>query len=109
MDTLKAFASLDIRIGTIIDVKNFDAAKVPAYIIHVDFGSLGILKTSAQLTENYTPEKLMHNQITAVVNLPTKQIGPIMSECLILGILDEKKGTVLVVPDSKVENGSKIA
>lgn len=103
------FAQLDIRVGCIAEVNEFPKAKIPAYKIHVDFGNIGLLKTSAQLTENYTKESLINKKVIAVVNFPNKQIADFMSECLILGILDSEKGTVLIQPQQDVMNGSKIA
>lgn len=103
------FQQLDIRVGSIKEVNDFPKAKIPAFKIHVDFGDLGLLKTSAQLTENYTKEMLVNKKVIAVVNFPPKQIADFMSECLILGILDPEKGTVLIQPEQEVNNGSKIA
>ena len=95
--------------GTIIDVQDFPKARKPAYIITVDFGSkFGIKKSSAQITDHYTQEDLMGKQIIGVVNLPPKQIGPIMSEFLITGLINKDGSVVLAVPDKKVENGLRL-
>ena len=92
------FAKVDMRIGRIIDVKDFPEARKPAYILTIDFGELGTRKTSAQVT-NYTHNELLKREIVAVFNFPPKQIGPIMSEVLVLGGV-EKDGTVrLLKPD----------
>ena len=102
------FAKVDIRVGKIIDVNDFPEARKPAYILTIDFGKLGIRKTSAQIT-NYTKEELLGREIIAVVNFPAKQIGPIMSEVLVLGAV-EKDGTVrLLKPDPDCELGSRVA
>ena len=101
------FTKVDMRVGKISDVNDFPEARKPAYILTIDFGKLGIRKTSAQIT-NYTKEELLGREIVAVVNFPAKQIGPIMSEVLVLGGV-EKEGTVrLLKPDPNCELGSRI-
>ena len=101
------FAKVDMRIGKIIDVTDFHEARNPAYILSIDFGKLGMRKTSAQVT-NYTHDELLGREIVAVVNFPAKQIGPIMSEVLVLGGM-EKDGTVrLLKPDPNCELGSRV-
>ena len=101
------FAKVDMRIGRIIDVKDFPEARKPAYILTIDFGELGTRKTSAQVT-NYTHNELLKREIIAVFNFPPKQIGPIMSEVLVLGGV-EKDGTVrLLKPDPNCELGSRV-
>lgn len=102
------FEKLDIRVGTIIEALDFPEARKPAYQLHIDFGVLGILKSSAQITDRYQLKALKGKQILAVVNFPPKQIGPIMSECLVLGIYAENGEVVLIQPEQKVENGSKL-
>ncbi len=95
--------------GTIVDVIDFPQARKPAYIITVDFGSkIGVKKSSAQLTVHYEKEELIGKQIIGVVNFPIKQIGPIMSEFLITGIIENNGSVVLAVPDKKVENGLRL-
>ena len=92
------FAKVDMRVGKIINVDTFPEARKPAYILTIDFGELGVRKTSAQIT-NYAQEELLDREIVAVVNFPAKQIGPIMSEVLVLGGV-ENDGTVrLLQPD----------
>ncbi|MFT5821816.1 MAG: tRNA-binding protein [Crocinitomix sp.] len=98
------FAKLDIRTGTIEAAEVFEKARVPAYQLHVNFGELGIKKTSAQITKRYKPEDLIGKQVLAVVNFPPKQIANFMSECLILGAV-EGDDVILIQPDSKVING----
>tara|TARA_Y100000588_G_scaffold203683_1_gene217492 strand:- start:163 stop:498 length:336 start_codon:yes stop_codon:yes gene_type:complete len=102
------FTKVDMRVGIIIDVKDFPEARKPAYILTVDFGALGTRKTSAQVT-NYSVEELLNRNVVAVFNFPPKQIGPIMSEVLVLGGV-EKDGTVrLLKPDPDCELGSRVA
>lgn len=102
------FEKIDIRVGTIMEVTDFPKAKKPAYQITVDFGELGIKKTSAQITALYDRETLIGKQVVAVVNFPPKQIANFFSECLIMGVYTDKKDVVLLQPDKKVENGWKI-
>ena len=104
----KSFKDLDIRVGTIIHFDRFEEAIKPAYKLKIDFGKLGILKSSAQITKNYTPEHLFGAQVIAVVNFPKKQIANFMSECLVLGVVDDDS-VVLLKPDSKTDNGLRIA
>ena len=104
------FEKVELRVGTILEVKEFPEARKPAYILHVDFGNeLGIKKSSAQITSLYNSDSLIGKQILAVVNFPPKQIGPIRSECLITGIYREDGAVVLVTPDSEVANGERLA
>ena len=102
------FEKVDMRVGTIIDVQDFPEARNPAYKLQIDFGELGIKKSSAQITSKYAKEDLLGNQIIAVVNFPPKQIGPFMSECLVMGVLGKEKDVILIQPDQQVENGWKI-
>lgn len=104
------FFESDIRVGTIIEVQDLPNARKPAYVLWIDFGEeLGVRKSSAQLTSNYVPSFLKGKQIIAVVNMPAKQIGNLMSECLVLGVHDNKVGVVLLQPEQRCENGSKIS
>ena len=104
------FQKVELRIGTIIEVNDFPEAKHPAFILKVDFGKeIGIRKSSAQITELYNAKTLIGKQVMAVINFPPKQIGPIMSECLITGFHREDGAVVLVTPDSEVPNGTKLA
>ncbi len=107
--TWQDFEKIDIRVGTIIKTEDFPEARNPAYIMHVDFGSeIGITKSSAQITSLYTKEQLVKKQVMGVVNFHPKQVGPIMSECLVLGFYNQDKSVVLAVPDMPVENGARL-
>ncbi len=102
-----SFISLDIRVGTILSVEDFKEAINPSYKLKIDFGTLGVLKSSAQITELYKIDNLIGTQVIAIVNFPKKQIANFMSECLVLGIVKNEK-VVLLRPDSKVDNGLKV-
>ncbi|WP_286495374.1 tRNA-binding protein [Empedobacter sp. R132-2] len=102
------FEKLDMRIGTIISANNFPKARNPAYQLEIDFGPLGIKKSSAQITSLYNKEELIGKQIMAVVNFPKKQIATFMSECLVMGVYGNNNDVILLNPERKVENGSKI-
>lgn len=104
------FEKIDLRVGTILEVRDFPEARNPAYQLHIDFGSeLGILKSSAQITKRYSKDDLLNRQIVAIVNFPKKQIGKFMSECLVLGAVEKEGDVVLLNSDFKVENGTSIA
>ena len=99
-----------MRVGRIIAAELFVEVRKPAYVLQVDFGGkVDIKKTSAQITHRYTPESLIGKQVIAVVNFPKKQIGPLMSECLVTGFYNEAGDVVLCVPDQEVPLGSKLA
>ena len=103
------FIKVDIRIGTIISINYFSKAKKPAYQITIDFGSIiGIKKTSAQITSLYSKEELLNKQVLAVINFKPKQIANFMSECLILGVHQNKNDVVLLKSNYKIDNGNKI-
>lgn len=103
------FEKVELRIGTVIRVEDFPTARKPAFILHVDFGEeLGIKKSSAQITENYCKAELINKQVIAVVNFPAKQIGPIMSECLVTGFYSKNGSVILAVPDKPLQNGAKL-
>lgn len=102
------FAKIEIRAGTIMEVNDFPKAKNPAYQITIDFGELGIKRSSAQITHLYDKETLIGKQVIAVMNFPPKQIANFFSECLVLGVYTDKKEVVLLTPDRPVENGWKI-
>ncbi len=102
------FVKVEMRVGTIIHVETFPEVRNPSFKLHIDFGeSIGIKKTSAQISRLYTPDVLLGKQIVAVVNFPPKQIANFMSECLVLGAVNEDEVTLLQ-PDAKVKNGLKI-
>ena len=102
------FQKVDIRIGTIIEANDFPKARKPAYQLKIDFGDLGVKKSSAQITDLYTKEDLLNRQIMAIVNFSPRQIANFMSECLVLGVVDDDS-VVLLKPDSKTDNGLRIA
>ncbi len=104
----ETFKCVDIRIGTIISAEPFPKAKKPAYRLLVDFGDLGILKSSAQITTHYTPEALIGRQVVAVVNFLPKQVANFISECLILGAYALDGSVILLKPDFRVENGAEV-
>ncbi|NOX84618.1 MAG: tRNA-binding protein [Chlorobi bacterium] len=103
------FEKVEMRVGTIIEVKDFPKARKPAYKLKIDFGKLGIRESSAQITELYSKEDLLNRQIIAVVNFPPKQIADFMSECLVLGVVDDNNPVILLQPERKVKDGLRIA
>ncbi len=103
------FLTVDVRVGTIAKAELFHEARRPAYKLWVDFGEeIGVRKSSAQITKRYRVEELPGQQVMGVVNFPAKQIGPFMSECLILGFADEKGDIVLAGPKAHVPNGARM-
>lgn len=103
------FEKVEIRTGTIIAVSDFPEARKAAYKLAIDFGDLGIKKSSAQITAHYPKESLIGKQIVAVVNFPPKQIGPFLSECLVLGAIQADGSVVVLQTEREVENGLRIA
>lgn len=103
------FLKVELRVGRVVSASVFAAARKPAYVLHVDFGEeLGIRKSSAQITALYRPDELVGRLVVAVVNFPRKQIGPVMSECLVTGFHNERGEVVLCVPDGEVPLGTKL-
>ncbi len=102
------FEKIDIRVGTILEASPLEKAQKPAYKLSIDFGILGIKKSSAQITALYSLEDLPGKQVVAVVNFPPKQIATFFSECLILGVYNSDKEVVLLQPSMPVQNGDKI-
>lgn len=104
------FQKVELRIGTIIETKEFPEARKPAWKLTVDFGDeTGVRRASAQVTDLYSQEELIGKQVLGVVNFPPKQIGPFMSECLVTGFVQEDGSVVLAVPDKPVANGLRLA
>jgi tRNA-binding protein len=107
--TWNDFEKVELRVGTIIDVQPFPEARKPAYILQIDFGEdIGVRKSSAQITDIYGMQELPGKQVVAVVNFPSKQIGPVKSQCLVTGFYREDGAVVLAVPDQPVHNGAKL-
>ena len=103
------FEKVDLRVGTIVEAKDFPAARKPAYQLLVDFGdTIGLRKSSAQITALYKQEDSIGRQVIAVINFPKKQIGKFMSECLVTGVADEGGNIVLATVERKVPNGTKL-
>lgn len=109
MATIDDCTALDIRVGRIVAAEAFPEARKPAYKLTIDFGpAIGIKRSSAQITENYTPDALIGRQVLAVVNLPPRQIGPFLSDVLTLGVPDAEGAVVLIRPDSAVPEGGRL-
>ena len=111
MDTITwdDFSKVQLRVGRVLQADVFEKARKPAYILHVDFGpELGQRKSSAQITVHYQPQALVGRLVVAVLNFPAKQIGPIMSECLVTGFHDADGAVRLCVPDGDVPLGTRL-
>ena len=103
------FIKVELRVGRIVSAEVFVQARKPAYVLHVDFGdAIGMRKSSAQITALYQPDDLIGKLVVAVVNFPTKQIGPLRSECLVTGFHDANGNVELCVPDHDVPLGTKL-
>ena len=102
------FEKIDIRVGTILQAESFPQARKPAYRLKIDFGDLGTLNSSAQITDFYQPADLIGKQIVAVVNFPPKQIANFVSECLVLGVYTDSREVILLRPERDAKNGGKI-
>ncbi len=108
MITWDDFEKVEIRVGTIQEVSDFPKARNPAYQLTIDFGEMGIRKSSAQITQLYQKEQLIGKQVIAVTNFPPKQIANFMSECLMLGVVGDNKEVTLLQPERPVPNGLRI-
>mgnify|MGYP000123527400 FL=1 len=106
--TFEDFLKIDIRVGTIIEVCDFKKARKPAYQLKIDFGDLGIKKSSAQITNLYSKEDLINRQVTAVLNFTPRQIANFLSEVLVLGIHDTSNNVVLLQTSKRAKNGQQI-
>ena len=102
------FEKIDMRVGTILEVNDFPNAKKPSYQLIIDFGDLGVKRSSAQITILYKKENVVGKQVIAVINFPVKQIANFFSECLVLGVYNENSDVVLLQPSLQVKNGCKI-
>ncbi|MBK7435101.1 MAG: tRNA-binding protein [Chitinophagaceae bacterium] len=102
------FEKVELRAGTIIAAEDFPHARKPAYQLTIDFGASGVKRSSAQITALYSKEELIGRQVVAVVNFPVKQIANFFSECLVLGVYNEKNEVVLLQPSLPVQNGGKV-
>jgi tRNA-binding protein len=102
------FERVDMRVGVVVDAQPFPEARRPALKLSIDFGPLGVKRSSAQITERYAPADLVGRSVVAVVNFPPKQIGPFVSEVLVLGAYDEAGHVILLRPDYHAAPGSKI-
>ncbi len=108
MATFDDFMQLDIRVGEVVRAEAFEKAKKPAYRLWVDFGSeIGVKRSSAQITQLYSPESLVGRQVLGVVNFPPRQVADFLSEVLVLGVYDEQ-GVVLIQPDRTVAKGARL-
>lgn len=103
MITIDDFTKLDIRVGKVLHVEDFPEAKKPTYKLTIDFGlEIGVKKSSVQVVQNYSKEELIGKLVLGIVNLPPRQIGPFVSECLTLGVPDEKHNCVLITPNKDI-------
>src|SRR5690348_16481291 len=105
---LQDFERVDMRVGRILDAEPFPEARKPAYKLRIDFGPLGTRRSSAQLTAHYRPDELVGRLVVAVVNFPPRQIGPVRSEVLVLGVPDSEGAVVLLTPTTEVPLGGRV-
>ena len=106
--TFENFLTVDIRMGTIIEVNDFPKARKPAYQLKIDFGALGVKKSSAQITDLYTKEELLNTQVSAIINFKPRQIANFMSECLVLGVYNSDGNVVLLKASKGAKNGEQV-
>ena len=106
--TFEDFLKVDIRIGTIIEVNDFPKARKPAYQLKIDFGALGVKKSSAQITDLYTKEELLNKQVSVIVNFKPRQIANFMSECLVIGVYNVEGDVVLLQASKEIKNGEQV-
>ena len=106
--SFEEFINVDIRIGTVIEIKDFPKARKAAYQLIIDFGAIGIKKSSAQITDLYSKEELLHKQVSAIVNFKPRQIANFLSECLILGVYNNDGNVVLLKTSQFIKNGEQI-
>ena len=107
--TWEDFMTVELRVGRIVSARPFPEARKPAYVLEVDFGDeFGVKKSSAQITDRYSTDDLPGRLVVAVVNFPRKQIGPLMSDCLVTGFHDEDGNVALCVPDADVPLGTRL-
>jgi|TARA_B110000902_G_scaffold155126_1_gene178023 tRNA-binding protein len=106
--TFEDFLTVDIRMGTIIEVNDFPKARKPAYQLKIDFGALGVKKSSAQITDLYTKDELLNTQVSAIINFKSRQIANFMSECLVLGVYNKEGNVVLLNASKGVKNGEQV-
>jgi len=102
------FERVDMRVGVVVDAREFPEARRPAYKLWVDFGPLGVKRSSAQITRRYAAAELIGRRVVAVVNFPPKQVGPFVSEVLVLGAYDDAGEVILLAPDFEVAPGARI-
>ena len=106
--TFEDFLKVDIRIGTITEVNDFPKARKPAYQLKIDFGALGIKKSSAQITDLYTKDDLLNKQVSVIVNFKPRQIANFMSECLVIGVYNTAGDVVLLQASKEIKNGEQV-
>ena len=109
MATIDDFLKLELRVGTVLKAEPFPEARKPAIKLEIDFGPLGVKRSSAQITKRYSPDRLVGRQIVAVVNFPPRRIAGFQSEVLVLGGVPADEDVVLLQPDQTVPNGTPIA